>query len=39
MAIDIAAAVIGRDVDQKEHEAMIDDFIHKLDDGDTPSRP
>ncbi len=39
MAIDIAAAVIGRDVDQKEHEAMIDDFIRKLDDGDTPSRP
>ena len=39
MAIDIAAAVIGRDVDKKEHEAMIDDFIRHMDDGDMPSRP
>ena len=30
MAIGIAAAVIERDIDQKEHEAMIDDFINGL---------
>lgn len=30
MAIDIAAAVIGRDVDAKEHGALIDDFIAQI---------
>ena len=33
MAIGIAAAVIERDVDEKEHEAMIDDFIRNMGDG------
>ena len=31
MAIEIASAVIARDVSEKEHAAMIDDFISKLD--------
>ena len=30
MAIDIAAAVIERDIDKSEHEAMIDDFINNM---------
>lgn len=30
MAIDIAAAIIERDVDRSEHEAMIDDFINNM---------
>lgn len=30
MAIDIAAAVIGRDVDEREHSAIIDDFISQI---------
>lgn len=30
MAIDIAAAVIGRDVDKKQHETMIDEFIRNM---------
>ena len=30
MAIDIAAAVIERDVDKAEHEAMIDEFINNM---------
>ena len=30
MAIEIASAVIERDVDQREHEAMIDDFIKNM---------
>ena len=30
MAIDIAAAVIERDVDKAEHEAMIDEFINSM---------
>ena len=30
MAIDIAAAVIGREVSEKEHEALIDEFIDGL---------
>ncbi len=30
MAIGIAAAVIERDIDKKEHEAMIDDFIRSM---------
>lgn len=30
MAIDIAAAVIERDVDKSEHEAMIDEFINNM---------
>lgn len=30
LAIDIAAAVIGRDVNAKEHAALIDDFISKM---------
>ena len=30
MAIDIAAAVIERDVDKSEHEAMIDEFINSM---------
>lgn len=34
MALEIAAAVIGRDVSRQEHEAMIDDFIREMDDRD-----
>jgi F-type H+-transporting ATPase subunit b len=30
MAVEIAAAVIGREVSEKEHEQFIDDFIDKL---------
>ena len=30
MAIDIATAVLERDVNQKDHEQLIDDFIEKL---------
>ena len=30
MAVDIAAAVIERDVNKSEHEAMIDDFINSI---------
>lgn len=30
MAIDIAAAIIERDIDKTEHEAMIDDFINGM---------
>ena len=30
MAVDIAAAIIERDVDKSEHEAMIDDFINNM---------
>ena len=30
MAVEIAAAVIGREVSEKEHEKFIDDFIDKL---------
>ena len=30
MAIDIAAAVIERDIDKSEHESMIDDFINNM---------
>ncbi|MBQ9748447.1 MAG: F0F1 ATP synthase subunit B [Clostridia bacterium] len=30
MALGIAAAVIERDIDKKEHEAMIDDFIRQM---------
>jgi F-type H+-transporting ATPase subunit b len=30
IAIEIASAVIERDVDQREHEAMIDDFIKNM---------
>lgn len=30
MAIDIAAAIIERDIDRSEHEAMIDDFINNM---------
>ncbi len=30
MALDIAAAVIERDIDEKEHAAMIDEFIRKM---------
>jgi F0F1-type ATP synthase membrane subunit b/b' len=30
MAIGIAAAVIERDVNKKEHAAMIDDFIRNM---------
>ncbi len=30
MAVSIAAAVIERDIDKKEHAAMIDDFISKM---------
>ena len=30
MAIDIAAAVIERDIDKSEHEAMIDEFINSM---------
>ena len=30
MAIDIARAVIERDIDKSEHEAMIDDFINNM---------
>lgn len=30
MAIDIAAAIIERDVDKSEHETMIDDFINNM---------
>ena len=31
LAIEIATAVIGRDVDEREHAALIDDFIAKMD--------
>ena len=30
LAINIAAAVIERDVDQSEHEALIDEFIKNM---------
>ena len=30
MAIDIASAVIERDIDKSQHEAMIDDFINSI---------
>ena len=30
MAIDIAAAIIERDIDRSEHEAMIDEFINNM---------
>lgn len=33
MAIEIAAAVIERDVDKSEHESMIDDFIKNIGNG------
>ena len=32
MAIGIASAVIGRDIDRKEHEALIDEFIRTMDE-------
>lgn len=38
MALEIAAAVIGRDVSQAEHEAMIDDFIREIDSHDLTSK-
>ena len=32
MAIGIASAVIERDIDRKEHEALIDEFIRTMDE-------
>lgn len=33
MAIDIAAAVLERDIEKKDHDAFIDDFINGIGDG------
>ncbi|MEG2770379.1 MAG: ATP synthase F0 subunit B, partial [Oscillospiraceae bacterium] len=32
MAVDIAAKIVGREVDEKDHKVMIDEFINNVGD-------